>query len=31
MASWWEVLAIIVGVILLAIEVFVIPGFGMLC
>lgn len=28
MASWWEVLAIIVGVILLAIEVFVIPGFG---
>ena len=28
MASWWEVLAIILGIILLAVEIFVIPGFG---
>ncbi|MFN7314328.1 MAG: NfeD family protein [Phycisphaerae bacterium] len=28
MASWWEVLAIIIGIILLAVEIFIIPGFG---
>lgn len=28
MASWWEVAAIIVGLGLLAVEAFVIPGFG---
>jgi len=28
MASWWEVAAIIVGLGLLGVEVFVIPGFG---
>ena len=27
-ATWWEVLAILVGVGLLALEIFVIPGFG---
>lgn len=29
MASWWEVAAIIAGVVLLAIEIFVTPGFGL--
>lgn len=28
MAGWWEILAIGVGFVLLAIEVFVLPGFG---
>ena len=28
-AQWWEVLAIIVGLVLIALEVFVIPGFGL--
>ena len=28
MASWWEVAAILAGVVLLGLEVFVIPGFG---
>jgi membrane-bound serine protease (ClpP class) len=28
LANWWEVAAIITGIILLALEVFVIPGFG---
>jgi membrane-bound serine protease (ClpP class) len=28
MASWWEILAILSGLILLGIEVFVLPGFG---
>lgn len=28
MANWIEVLAILVGIILLAIEIFIIPGFG---
>jgi membrane-bound serine protease (ClpP class) len=28
LASWWEVIAILAGVVLLAIEVFVLPGFG---
>lgn len=28
MASWWEVLAIVLGLVCLALEVFVIPGFG---
>lgn len=27
-AQWWEVIAILVGVALLALELFVIPGFG---
>lgn len=27
-AQWWEILAILLGLILLAIELFVIPGFG---
>jgi membrane-bound serine protease (ClpP class) len=27
-AQWWEILAIMVGLTLLAIEIFVIPGFG---
>lgn len=28
MASWWEIAAIAVGIALIAIEIFVIPGFG---
>lgn len=28
LASWWEVLAIGLGIVLLAVEVFVLPGFG---
>jgi membrane-bound serine protease (ClpP class) len=28
-AQWWEVLAIIVGLVLIAMELFVIPGFGL--
>lgn len=27
-AAWWEVLLIIAGIILLAIEIFILPGFG---
>jgi membrane-bound serine protease (ClpP class) len=27
-AQWWEILAILVGLLLLAVEIFVIPGFG---
>jgi len=27
-AQWWEILVILVGVVLLALELFVIPGFG---
>ena len=27
-AQWWEIIAIFVGMILLALEIFVIPGFG---
>jgi membrane-bound serine protease (ClpP class) len=27
-AQWWEVLAIIVGLVLIAVELFVLPGFG---
>lgn len=27
-AEWWEVLCVLVGIILLAMEIFVIPGFG---
>jgi membrane-bound serine protease (ClpP class) len=27
-AQWWEVIAIVLGLVLLAIELFVIPGFG---
>lgn len=28
MASWWEVLAIFAGMLLIGLEIFVIPGFG---
>jgi membrane-bound serine protease (ClpP class) len=28
LAGWWEIIAIIVGLMLLAIEAFVLPGFG---
>ncbi|MBI1189922.1 MAG: hypothetical protein GC200_04480 [Tepidisphaera sp.] len=28
MAGWWEVAAIIVGILLLLLEIFVLPGFG---
>lgn len=28
MANWWEVAAIAVGILLIALEIFVIPGFG---
>jgi membrane-bound ClpP family serine protease len=28
MASWWEIAAMLVGVLLLVMEIFVIPGFG---
>jgi membrane-bound serine protease (ClpP class) len=28
MASWWEVLAIFTGMVLIGLEIFVIPGFG---
>ena len=27
-AQWWEVLAVLLGLVLLAMEIFVIPGFG---
>ena len=27
-AQWWEIIAILIGVVLLALELFVIPGFG---
>jgi membrane-bound serine protease (ClpP class) len=27
-AQWWEILAIFIGLILIALEIFVIPGFG---
>ena len=27
-AEWWEVLCVLIGIILLALEIFVIPGFG---
>jgi membrane-bound serine protease (ClpP class) len=27
-AQWWEILAILLGVLLVALEIFVIPGFG---
>jgi membrane-bound serine protease (ClpP class) len=27
-AQWWEILAILIGILLLALEIFVIPGFG---
>ncbi|MBC7835130.1 MAG: ATP-dependent Clp protease proteolytic subunit, partial [Phycisphaerales bacterium] len=28
MASWWEIAAILVGILALALEMFVVPGFG---
>ena len=28
MASWWEIAAIIAGILLIVLEIFVIPGFG---
>ena len=28
MAQWWDILLIIVGLVLIAVEIFVIPGFG---
>lgn len=28
MASWWEIAAMVAGILLLAMEIFVIPGFG---
>lgn len=30
MATWWEVAAILIGIVLLAVEVFVLPGFGVM-
>ncbi len=27
-ASWWEIILILIGIVLLAIEIFVLPGFG---
>lgn len=30
MASWWEVAAIFIGIVLLAVEIFALPGFGIL-
>jgi membrane-bound serine protease (ClpP class) len=27
-AAWWEVLCVLLGVVLLAVEIFVLPGFG---
>jgi membrane-bound serine protease (ClpP class) len=27
-AQWWEILAILLGIVLLALEIFVVPGFG---
>jgi len=27
-AQWWEILAVILGIVLIALEIFVIPGFG---
>lgn len=27
-AQWWEILAVLVGLLLIALEIFVIPGFG---
>lgn len=29
LAGWWEILAIVLGIVLLAAEAFVIPGFGL--
>ncbi|MFK7883176.1 MAG: nodulation protein NfeD [Phycisphaerales bacterium] len=28
MAGWWEIVAIVIGILLIAVEIFVIPGFG---
>lgn len=28
MASWWEIIAVLAGIVLIAAEVFVLPGFG---
>lgn len=28
MANWWEIAAVLVGILLIALEIFVIPGFG---
>lgn len=28
MANWWEIAAILAGIVLIALEIFVIPGFG---
>lgn len=30
MAGWWEVLAIVLGIVFILIEVFLIPGFGLI-
>lgn len=30
MASWWEVAAILVGLVMVGLEIFVIPGFGVI-
>lgn len=30
MATWWEVAAILVGILLLAVEIFALPGFGII-
>lgn len=30
MASWWEVAAILLGIVLLAVEIFALPGFGVI-
>lgn len=27
-AQWWEIIAIVIGLVLIALEIFVIPGFG---
>jgi membrane-bound serine protease (ClpP class) len=27
-AQWWEIMAILIGILLIALEIFVIPGFG---
>jgi membrane-bound serine protease (ClpP class) len=27
-AQWWEIMAILIGMVLLAVEIFVLPGFG---
>jgi membrane-bound serine protease (ClpP class) len=28
MANWWEIMLVVVGLVLIAVEIFVIPGFG---